>query len=195
MNAEQQFNAALVALFIAVAVMVNLAMGPIFPETEPEEEPLRFLSDYQPPSVFPPIERVRVIPEPEPVAWNRNDPQVMCMGLNIYHEARGSDLEDQIATGLVVMNRVASSRYPDTPCEVIWQDSQFSWTNDGRSDIPHEQEAYERALMLAYLIIQGVYPDFTHGATHYHTAEIRPYWSDTASGHIRIGSHVYMETR
>ena len=37
-------------------------------------------------------------------------PQVQCMALNIYYEARGSNLADQAAVADVVMNRVQDTR-------------------------------------------------------------------------------------
>ena len=44
----------------------------------------------------------------------------------IYHEARGESRRGQIAVGYVVLNRVKSSRYPNTISGVVWQPKQFS---------------------------------------------------------------------
>ncbi|MBR6384481.1 MAG: cell wall hydrolase [Lachnospiraceae bacterium] len=53
----------------------------------------------------------------------------------IYCEAGGEPYEGQLAVGAVVMNRVMSSRYPDTVYEVIYQKSQFSPASSGRLDL------------------------------------------------------------
>ena len=37
---------------------------------------------------------------------------VLCLALNMYHEARGSTIEDQIATTYVVFNRLEDKNYP-----------------------------------------------------------------------------------
>ena len=48
-------------------------------------------------------------------------PEVRCMALNIYYEARGSNLADRAGVADVVLNRVNDSRYPDTICDVVKQ--------------------------------------------------------------------------
>ena len=53
----------------------------------------------------------------------------------IYCEAGGEPYEGQLAVGAVVMNRVMSSRYPDTVYGVIYQKSQFSPASSGRLDL------------------------------------------------------------
>ena len=55
---------------------------------------------------------------------------LMCMAINIYHEARNESVIGQIAVGQVVMNRVADERFPNTVCEVITQGKHYM-TKDG----------------------------------------------------------------
>lgn len=50
----------------------------------------------------------------------------------IYCEAGGEPYEGQVAVGAVVMNRVLSSRFPDTVSGVIYQRRQFSPVASGR---------------------------------------------------------------
>ena len=118
--------------------------------------------------------------------------QVLCMAQNIYHEARGSTIDDQMATAHVVMNRVASHRFPDTPCEVVWQSRQFSWTHDGRSDTPRDMDAWHLALVIAGQVFDGNTYDITNGATHYHTLTVNPNWSRYRDNEQVIGAHLYM---
>lgn len=49
----------------------------------------------------------------------------------IYCEAGNQPYEGQLAVGSVVINRVLSSRYPDTVAGVIYQNKQFSPVGDG----------------------------------------------------------------
>ena len=44
---------------------------------------------------------------------------LMCLALNAYWEAGNQDYNSMVAVNQVVMNRVASDRYPNEPCEVI----------------------------------------------------------------------------
>ncbi len=53
----------------------------------------------------------------------------------IYCEAGGEPYEGQVAVGAVVINRVLSSRYPDTVVGVIYQKYQFSPVGSGRLEI------------------------------------------------------------
>ena len=46
-------------------------------------------------------------------------PELYCMAMNIYFEARAEPLAGQYAVADVVLNRVQDTRYPDTICEVI----------------------------------------------------------------------------
>ena len=50
----------------------------------------------------------------------------------IYCEAGGEPYQGQLAVGAVVINRVLSSRYPDTVTGVIYQKAQFSPVGSGR---------------------------------------------------------------
>ena len=76
--------------------------------------------------------------------------EINCLALNLYFEARDQDKEGQIAVGLVTINRVLSKHYPNSICDVVWQQNknkkgnliaQFSWTLDGMHDSPLEIES------------------------------------------------------
>ena len=130
---------------------------------------------------------------------------VLCMALNIYHEARGEPLAGQIGVAHSVLNRMADSRYPDTACEVIKQAKyhgwdminpirykcQYSWFCDGLSDKPQDGKAMLEATILAQHVLAGKSIDITEGATHYHADYVHPYWADEMTTTIKLGSHIY----
>jgi len=130
---------------------------------------------------------------------------VLCMALNIYHEARGEPLAGQIGVAHSVLNRMADSRYPDTACEVIKQAKyhgwdminpirykcQYSWFCDGLSDKPQNGKAMLEATILAQHVLAGKSIDITEGATHYHADYVHPYWADEMTTTIKLGSHIY----
>ena len=72
---------------------------------------------------------------------------------NIYFEARGSSIEDQIAVGLTVLNRVHSNKYPNTVAEVVFQPYQYSWTAEFRK--PAENKTYKKIKALSTWIIEN----------------------------------------
>jgi N-acetylmuramoyl-L-alanine amidase len=131
-------------------------------------------------------------------------PQVQCMALNVYYEARGSNLADQAAVADVVMNRVNDRRYPNTVCEVVKQGMknadgsmkrhacQFSWYCDGKSDKPKDQDRWVEAQSIAWnMVEEGKFRGITEGATHYHATYVEPRWAKTLQLVGRIGAHIF----
>lgn len=125
-----------------------------------------------------------------------------CLAQNIYFEARGEPITGQFAVAAVTMNRVASPKYPNSVCKVVWQRYQFSWTHDGKSDRPKDKNAWRKAQKLAdfvyakYFDIQyqtrGAW-DLTKGALHYYSPSMAfPYWATKGDPSAVIGKHVFV---
>ena len=62
-------------------------------------------------------------------------------------EAMGEPYQGQVAVGAVVLNRVKSSKFPNTILAVIYQKGQFSCVTDGNFNkaIPSNSTAYKAA--------------------------------------------------
>jgi spore germination cell wall hydrolase CwlJ-like protein len=123
---------------------------------------------------------------------------LMCLALNVYHEARSEPLQGQAAVAHVVLNRVASGRWPDDVCSVVHQGyekgrfkCQFTWYCDGKPDEPTEILAWAKSVLVANQVLTGVVPDVTNGATHYHARYVNPYWSASLSKTVTYGSHLF----
>lgn len=114
--------------------------------------------------------------------------ELRCQALNIYHEARGSTVINQVAVAWVVRNRM--ERSGKSACEVVFEPRQFSWTAR-RVGAPREADAWRRAQELALLVMEDQIVDITRGATHFHETTIRPTWSRRAKQSVRIGAHVF----
>lgn len=123
-----------------------------------------------------------------------------CLAEAIYYEARGESRRGQLAVAEVVANRVRSSLYPDTFCDVVYQGShrvtgcQFSFTCDGSLNKRPRGPAWREANLIAQQVLTGVVSAQTHRATHYHTTAIDPYWSSSLVETTRIGAHVFYRT-
>jgi len=147
--------------------------------------------------------------------------QAHCLALNVYYEARGSNLADMYAVSDVVLNRVRDTRYPNTICDVVYQGPtreswktkqdpdlpdeerkfnpirnmcQFSWYCDGKDDIPDDETGWATAQMVAgSILFANKHRGLTEGATHYHATYVRPNWrNDRGMQHVgRIGSHIF----
>lgn len=128
-----------------------------------------------------------------------------CLAQNIYHEAMGESELGQRAVAYATINRTKDDRYATTICEVIHQavldkkgnpvrnKCQYSWYCDGKSDEIEDQEAYDRALAVATIVINtyGNSFDPTMGATMYHTEDVKPKWRKSFSKTTEIENHIF----
>ena len=120
----------------------------------------------------------------------------MCLALNIYFEARSEEPMGQLAVAEVTLNRVTSSRYPDTVCEVVWQRRQFSWTHDGKSDKPKDARAWDMAVRAATLAMK--HRDVVivgNEVTHYHADYVKPYWTTAYERVAKVGTHIFYKAK
>jgi len=130
---------------------------------------------------------------------------VLCLALNIYHEAKNQSLVGQMAVAQVVMNRVQDSRFPHTVCEVVkqgptysWKKDfpvknkcQFSWYCDGKSDKVRNKDAWQTATLIAKGVLNGNLDDFVEGSTHYHATYVNPSWASSKTYITRIDDHKF----
>jgi len=126
--------------------------------------------------------------------------EISCLALNIYFEARGEPDEGKLAVGHVVMNRVLSSRFPSTVCDVVRQGGetrrhrcQFSWWCDGRSDKPRNAQDWQRSSEFALAVYWGQTEDPTDGALWYHADYVNPDWRKDFIEGRTIGRHIFYQ--
>lgn len=150
-------------------------------------------------------------------------PQEYCLALNIYYESRGDNLAGKAAVSDVVLNRVKSTHYPNTICDVVyqarWKESwktkqypdlpddqrvmipirnmcQFSWFCDGKSDEPPIGDEWRQAQTIAYRMVNSDYLiGIADGATHYHATYVNPKWNKDMLLIGRIGLHIFYVQR
>lgn len=124
--------------------------------------------------------------------------ELFCLAQNIYFEARSEPTAGRRAVAHVVMNRVASSRFPSTVCEVVRQGGesrrykcQFSWWCDGLSDDVKNAKAWKDAERLASFVYWGLSQDMTEGALWYHADYVKPRWRTAFKKGPTIGRHIF----
>ena len=116
---------------------------------------------------------------------------LLCLALNIYHEARDQPLAGQIAVAQVVINRVHHENYPSSVCSVVKQRNQFSWLWDDISDKPYEKEAWTLSQRVAKTVLDGVTIEIVEGATHYHATSVNPGWAKRLKKIVQIDDHIF----
>lgn len=67
-------------------------------------------------------------------ASSTSDVQLIARAIN--GEARGEPYEGQVAVGAVILNRVKSSKFPNTIAGVIYETGAFTAVSDGQINVP-----------------------------------------------------------
>jgi spore germination cell wall hydrolase CwlJ-like protein len=126
--------------------------------------------------------------------------ELTCLALNVYHEARGEPIVGQYAVAEVTINRVASRRYPNTICEVVYEKKwdrirrryvgAFSWTELGSTPELRIKE-WKRAWKVAEDVCDEREGPKLKGALFYHAKYIRPSWASEKQPVARIGMHIF----
>lgn len=81
--------------------------------------------------------------------------QFACMSNAVFHEAGNQSLEGKIAVASVILNRAKSSRFPDSPCDVVYQKNQFSFVAEIKTEKGRiKREAHRKAISLVKKRIQ-----------------------------------------
>lgn len=127
---------------------------------------------------------------------------VLCLALNIYHEARSEMIPGQYAVAQVTMNRAGDK---SKVCETVVAKHQFSWTTKmltkkgkryvlKENGLPTDEHAWQLAKRIASYTLKNNPPDITRGATFYHTAAVAPHWRTSMVKVARIGRHIFYKT-
>lgn len=146
---------------------------------------------------------------PEDHAWAANPlpadsfspKQQQCLASGIYFEARGESVRGQAAVAQVILNRVRNPAYPDTICDVVYQNEdwrnrcQFSFACDNIKDRVNSERHWKMAREVAMATTAGkIWMKEVGSATHYHAVYVRPAWGRTMKKVGRIGLHVFYRT-
>ena len=125
------------------------------------------------------------------------DPEWTCLTEALYFEARGEKVVGQFAVAEVILNRVDSSKFPNTICAVVDQGSgrrhacQFSYKCDGVHENIPKNKNYARAGKIAEIMIKDGLRRLVGGATFYHSTSVKPFWSSKFYETTKIGKHKF----
>jgi N-acetylmuramoyl-L-alanine amidase len=113
-----------------------------------------------------------------------------CLAKNIYYEAATESYRGKLAVAQVTMNRVASSRYPNDICDVVYQYKQFSWTLKPQKE--PKGKPWEESKQVAYevLVNNKEYKQLKE-ALFYHADYVKPYWADKKFKVKQVDTHVF----
>ena len=104
----------------------------------------------------------------------------------IYAESRGESYTGQVAVGAVILNRVASSNFPNTIAGVIYQKNAFTAVSDGQINL----EPDKTAMNAASDAMNGWDP--TYGCIYYYNPAVATSsWIFGRPTVTTIGKHVF----
>jgi len=113
---------------------------------------------------------------------------LLWLSLNIYFEARSEDQIDQIAVGLVTINRAHSKK--QTIKSTVLKPYSFSWTHQKQSYLPDDPKAFITSIQSAWLSMQA-HNFIGTNTTHYHHKKIKPYWASKMTYIGTFGNHKF----
>ena len=123
-----------------------------------------------------------------------------CLARNVYYEARGESEKGKKAVAKVTLNRVASNRFPNSICEVVYEQrwdrrrrrfvGAFAWTEFDSVPSPKSRQ-WKKSWKAAEEVYQN--PDSVQlkGALFYHATRIKPRWAKQKKRIKRIGRHIF----
>ena len=115
-----------------------------------------------------------------------NNSDLYLLSCCIYGEARGESYTGKVAVGAVILNRVASSSFPNTISGVIYQNGAFTCVSDGQINLGTNDEC-TRAAQDA---LNGWDP--SGGALYYfNPATATSKWIWSRKQIITIGKHIF----
>lgn len=127
------------------------------------------------------------------VDYGNQDEDGLCLAGAVYFEARGEELEGQLAVAQVILNRAASGVFPTSLCEVVKQPAQFSFVSHGRFPaIDKNSDCWHRALAIADIARQRrLGGEVAANVLWYHATYVSPSWDREKTRTAQIGNHVF----
>lgn len=129
--------------------------------------------------------------------------QLDCLTRNVYWEAASEPFEGKVGVAQVTMNRVASGKFANSVCGVVYQKNivyekvicQFSWycENPGQIRPVHKELWKESEEVAKKVLLENFRLPSLKGALYYHADYINPNWKLPKIE--KIGRHIFYGDR
>lgn len=105
------------------------------------------------------------------------DAEMQCLAGTVYFESKSESLKGQLAVARVVLARVASPRFPDSICGVVYQRRQFSFIRGGKMPrINKGHRQWRNAVAIAKIAANNGWESSVEGALFFHARYVSPGW-------------------
>ncbi|MCZ2397887.1 MAG: cell wall hydrolase [Chitinophagales bacterium] len=134
------------------------------------------------------------------VVTQNQETELLCIKSALWHEARGEPEEGIRAVMSVIYNRKNSKHYPDTFCDVILQDKQFSAFNSNKGLATKRLKPVREADIAAYTKVAGIAQEVLLGTfkpvldpsvMHYAHFRVKNHWTKKYKKVKVAGKHVF----
>ena len=172
-------------------------------ETDPQQPEIRFVASEvvqevpqepveAPAETFaaPDVDSLRDLIASVPVD-DRFNRELRCLAQGVYFESRGEPIDGQLAVAQVIVNRAASSVFPDDYCSVITQRSQFSFVKGGHIPEPRSGAAWQRAKAIARIAHRGLWDSDAGDSLYFHATHVKPRWASAKTARAKIDRHIF----
>ena len=116
-----------------------------------------------------------------------------CLARNVFYEAGNQSEVGKLAVAQVTLNRLETGRWGAHVCDVVYSDSQFSWTKDRKKKWKKpEGELWEQSKVTVKQIQYGYRIKDLEGSLSYHAKYIpKPKWAKVQEPVKMIGEHIF----
>lgn len=143
-----------------------------------------------------------------PIQWDAPDTlaaKIDVLARTIWGEARGESLSGKEAVANVVMNRLKHANrrgkfwWGNSLEEICKKPYQFSCWNENDPNylkiiaVKEEDSQFVICQRIARRALNGILPDKTNGADHYHADYVTPKWADARVPCATIGRHLFYQ--
>lgn len=137
------------------------------------------------------------------VSLKERERQIECLAQNIYYEAGSEPFEGKAAVAQVTLNRVASGKFANDICKVVYQKNvfidkvvcQFSWycEQPARRQYVNRSRYDESEAVAKKVLLEGFRLDGLKDALYYHADYVSPGWRHEKI--TKIGRHIFYRDR
>tara|TARA_B110000503_G_scaffold31383_1_gene50641 strand:+ start:2039 stop:2629 length:591 start_codon:yes stop_codon:yes gene_type:complete len=190
-------NVFLASLAVCLSLSILMVAGNVADMTSTEVESNVFIPDpapvvIEPKNNEPILPTIYIISLPS-TSLPYEDLDVFCLAKNIFHEAGIEPRIGKYAVAQVTLNRVASSKYPNSICGVVFENRQFSWAND---KVIHWTRPTGRNWDASYRVALNVLEHNErliglNDSYYYHADYVNPNWSRKMTEVATIGRHIF----
>jgi spore germination cell wall hydrolase CwlJ-like protein len=121
-----------------------------------------------------------------------------CLLRNVWWESASESFIGKLWVAKTTLNRVRSSKFPNSICKTVYQRKQFSWTHTVKNQvvIPKtdlEKKVFAEIELASFISIwlDRFNFDFTSNSKYYHTLQAKPIWRHSMYKTSKIGNHQF----